>query len=59
MRKIRFARWPEFRCDRNAPPRSIERMAAELNVASLEIFPGAGHLGWIPHEERMLRELLY
>ena len=45
--------------DRNAPPRSIERMAAELNVASLEIFPGAGHLGWILHEERMLRELLY
>ena len=45
--------------DRNVPLKSIERMAAELNLDSLETIPGAGHLGWIAHEERILRTLLY
>ena len=45
--------------DRNMPGRSIERMAAELNVASLEIIPNAGHLGWLRQEDRVLRALLY
>ena len=45
--------------DRNAPPRSIESMAAQLDVASLEVIPEAGHLGWLAHEERVLRTLLY
>ena len=44
--------------DRNVPLKSIERMAAELNLDSLETIPGAGHLGWIAHEERILRTLL-
>jgi len=44
--------------DRNVPIRSVERMAAELNLESLEILPGAGHLGWIAHEERILGALL-
>ena len=44
--------------DRNVPPASIERMAAELNLDNLETIPGAGHLGWIAHEERILRTLL-
>ena len=44
--------------DRAVPRRSVERMAAELVVASLEMFPDAGHTGWRPHEERILRTLL-
>jgi pimeloyl-ACP methyl ester carboxylesterase len=44
--------------DRNVPTKAVERMAAELNLASLEIIPAAGHLGWIAHEERILRQLL-
>jgi pimeloyl-ACP methyl ester carboxylesterase len=44
--------------DRNIPLKSSERMAAELNLDSLETIPGAGHLGWIAHEERILRALL-
>jgi pimeloyl-ACP methyl ester carboxylesterase len=44
--------------DRNVPPKSIEHMAAELNLESLETIPGAGHLGWIAHEERIVRTLL-
>jgi hypothetical protein len=27
-------------------------------VESLEIIPGAGHLGWLTHEERVFRTLL-
>ena len=44
--------------DRNVPSKAVERMAAELNLESLEILPGAGHFGWIAHEERILRQLL-
>jgi pimeloyl-ACP methyl ester carboxylesterase len=44
--------------DRNTPMKSIERMAAELNVESFEIIAGAGHLGWLAHHERILRSLL-
>ena len=45
--------------DRNVPRASIERMAAELNVETLEIIPDAGHLGWLAHEERILQTLLH
>ena len=44
--------------DRNVPSKSIERMATELNLHSLETIPDAGHLGWLAHEERILRALL-
>jgi pimeloyl-ACP methyl ester carboxylesterase len=44
--------------DRNVPTKAVERMAAELDVKSLEVIPGAGHFGWIAHEERILRQLL-
>ncbi|MGZ6728379.1 MAG: alpha/beta fold hydrolase [Gaiellaceae bacterium] len=44
--------------DRNVPTKAVERMAAELNVESLEIIPEAGHFGWIAHEERIFRQLL-
>jgi len=44
--------------DRNVPTKAVERMAAELDVKSLEIIPGAGHFGWLAHHERILGELL-
>ena len=44
--------------DRNVPISAVKAMASQLNVASLEIIPGAGHLGWLTHEERVLRTLL-
>ena len=44
--------------DRNVPTKAVERMAAELNVESLEVIPEAGHFGWIAHEERIFRQLL-
>ena len=44
--------------DRNVPAKAIDRMAAQLNVESFEVIPGAGHLGWLDHEERVLSELL-
>jgi len=44
--------------DRNVPTRAVERMAAELDVESLEIIPGAGHFGWLADEERIFRRLL-
>ena len=44
--------------DRNVPIEAVERMASQLPVESLEIIPGAGHLGWLTHEERVLRTLL-
>ena len=44
--------------DRNVPLKSIERMAVALNPKTLEVTPGAGHFGWIDHEERILRTLL-
>jgi pimeloyl-ACP methyl ester carboxylesterase len=44
--------------DRNVPIDAVRAMASQLNVASLEIIPGAGHLGWLIDEERVLRTLL-
>ena len=44
--------------DRNVPTEAVERMAAELNIESLEVIPEAGHFGWIAHEERIFRQLL-
>ena len=44
--------------DRNVPIEAVERMASQLPVESLEIIPGAGHLGWLAHEERVFRALL-
>lgn len=44
--------------DRNVPLTAVQKMASQLRVASLEILPGVGHLGWLEHEERVLRELL-
>lgn len=44
--------------DRNVPSASIERMASELDVVGFEVIPGAGHLGWIAHEERIFETLL-
>jgi pimeloyl-ACP methyl ester carboxylesterase len=44
--------------DRNVPIRAVRAMAPQLNVASLEIIPAAGHLGWLTDEERVLRTLL-
>jgi pimeloyl-ACP methyl ester carboxylesterase len=44
--------------DRNVPLRAVQRMAAELRVESFEILPSAGHLGWLLHEERVVRTLL-
>jgi pimeloyl-ACP methyl ester carboxylesterase len=44
--------------DRNVPIRAVRAMASQLNVVSFEIIPGAAHLGWLTHEERVLRTLL-
>ena len=44
--------------DRNVPIKAVQKMAAELRVESFEILPGVGHLGWLLHEERVLRTLL-
>jgi pimeloyl-ACP methyl ester carboxylesterase len=44
--------------DHNAPSTAVARMAAELNLHRLEIIPDAGHLGWLAHEEPVLRALL-
>ncbi len=44
--------------DRNVPIRAVQAMASQLDVASFEILPGAGHLGWLMEEERILRSLL-
>ena len=44
--------------DRNVPIRAVRQMAAQLQVASFEIFPGAGHLGWLTHEGEVLSTLL-
>jgi pimeloyl-ACP methyl ester carboxylesterase len=33
-------------------------MAARLTVASFEVIPDAGHLGWLAHEEEILQTLL-
>jgi pimeloyl-ACP methyl ester carboxylesterase len=44
--------------DRNVPIKAARAMASKLRVASFEVIPGAGHLGWLTHEERVLRTLL-
>jgi hypothetical protein len=33
-------------------------MAEQLPAATLDVLPDTGHLGWRPHEERILRTLL-
>ena len=43
--------------DQNAPPRSVELMAARLNVASIDLRAG-GHLGDTAREEQVWRTLL-
>jgi pimeloyl-ACP methyl ester carboxylesterase len=45
--------------DRNVPIRAVQAMAERLQVASFELIPDAGHLGWLAHEEAVLRTLLY
>jgi pimeloyl-ACP methyl ester carboxylesterase len=44
--------------DRNVPIKAVQKMASQLRVESFEIMPGVGHLGWLMHEERVLRTLL-
>jgi pimeloyl-ACP methyl ester carboxylesterase len=44
--------------DRNVPIAAVRAMASQLNVGSLEVIAGAGHLGWLIEEERVLRALL-
>jgi pimeloyl-ACP methyl ester carboxylesterase len=44
--------------DRNVPIRAVEAMAERLTVASFELIPDAGHLGWLAHEEQILQTLL-
>jgi pimeloyl-ACP methyl ester carboxylesterase len=44
--------------DRNVPLAAVRTMASQLDVASLEILPDVGHLGWLAHEERVIRALL-
>jgi pimeloyl-ACP methyl ester carboxylesterase len=44
--------------DRNVPLGAVQAMAARLTVASFEVIPDAGHLGWLAHEEAVLRTLL-
>ena len=44
--------------DRNVPIKAVQKMAAQLRVESFETMPGVGHLGWLMHEERVLRTLL-
>ena len=44
--------------DRNVPIRAVEAMAARLTVASFDVIPDAGHLGWLAHEEEILQTLL-
>jgi pimeloyl-ACP methyl ester carboxylesterase len=45
--------------DRNVPIRAVRAMAERLTVASFELIPEAGHLGWITREDDVLRTLLY
>jgi pimeloyl-ACP methyl ester carboxylesterase len=44
--------------DRNVPIRAAQAMAARLQVASFEVIPDAGHLGWLAREEQVLQTLL-
>jgi pimeloyl-ACP methyl ester carboxylesterase len=43
--------------DRNVPVDAARAMAGLLPQASLEVIDGCGHLGWLVHEERILRTL--
>lgn len=44
--------------DRNVPLTAVRRMAEQLEVASFEVLPDAGHFGWLDHEERIVRSLI-
>jgi pimeloyl-ACP methyl ester carboxylesterase len=44
--------------DRNVPIRAVRAMAARLRVASFDVIPNAGHLGWLAREEQVLQTLL-
>jgi pimeloyl-ACP methyl ester carboxylesterase len=44
--------------DRNVPLRAVERMAAELDVASFELIPGGGHLSWLAQAQSVHKTLL-
>jgi pimeloyl-ACP methyl ester carboxylesterase len=44
--------------DRNVPIGSVRTMAAHLNVAEFELIEGAGHLGWLAEEARLLQTLI-
>ena len=44
--------------DRNVPLRAVERMAAELDVATFELIPGGGHLSWLAHAQSIHETLL-
>jgi len=44
--------------DRNVPIGSVQTMATHLNVAQFELIEGAGHLGWLAEEQRLLETLL-
>jgi pimeloyl-ACP methyl ester carboxylesterase len=44
--------------DRNVPIGAVRTMASRLNVAQFELIDGAGHLGWLNEEERILQTLL-
>jgi pimeloyl-ACP methyl ester carboxylesterase len=44
--------------DRNVPIASVRTMASHLKVAQFELIEGAGHLGWLAEEERLLQTLL-
>jgi pimeloyl-ACP methyl ester carboxylesterase len=44
--------------DRNVPLKAVERMAAELDVASFELIPGGGHFSWLAQAESVHETLL-
>jgi pimeloyl-ACP methyl ester carboxylesterase len=44
--------------DRNVPLGAVRAMAAQLDVASFELIPDAGHFGWLAYEQRVLETLL-
>jgi len=44
--------------DRAVSRRAVDRMAAALKTAHLELFPDEGHTGWRKHHERILCTLL-
>jgi pimeloyl-ACP methyl ester carboxylesterase len=44
--------------DRNVPLRAVRAMAERLTVASFDVIPDSGHLGWLAREEEVLQTLL-